>query len=111
MGKSTMIELVQELEKLQPTTPQIEEMIREAKAGEFHDYKNEKYLCGKMAIATIISQILPTHQQFKEQLTNIRNDVIEGEYDETPEDDDKERMVAALKENGSESLIPLLGLN
>lgn len=42
-----MIELVQELEKL-PRTPLIDEMIEEARAGEYHDYKNEKYICGKM---------------------------------------------------------------
>lgn len=37
--KSTMVELVEELEKLVPRSAAIEDMIKEAKAGEFHDYK------------------------------------------------------------------------
>lgn len=41
-----MIELVQELKKL-PRSSEIEFMITEAKAGEYHDYKNKKYVCGK----------------------------------------------------------------
>src|SRR4051812_18934000 len=44
---STMVELVEELEKL-PRTPAIQELIEEAKAGEYHDYKSNKYACGKL---------------------------------------------------------------
>ncbi|OED40243.1 hypothetical protein ACH42_17165 [Endozoicomonas sp. (ex Bugula neritina AB1)] len=47
MRKSTMVELVEELQKL-PQSPDIEYMIEEAKAGEYHDYKNIKYDCGKI---------------------------------------------------------------
>ena len=46
--KSTMVELVQELEAVTPRTPLVEKMILEAKAGEYHDYKNNKYACGKV---------------------------------------------------------------
>lgn len=44
--KSTMIEFVEELKKL-PKSNEIEFMIDEAVVGEYHDYKNEKYICGK----------------------------------------------------------------
>lgn len=40
MSKSTMVELVEELEKL-PWSPQLAVIIGEAKAGEYHDYKLE----------------------------------------------------------------------
>jgi len=45
--KSTMVELVEELRKL-PPTPELAAMIAEALAGEYHDYKNNKYACGKV---------------------------------------------------------------
>jgi len=37
--KSTMVELVEELQKL-PDSQEMQEIIKEAKAGEYHDYKN-----------------------------------------------------------------------
>ena len=49
--KSTMVELVEELRKL-PESPEINFMIEEALAGEYHDYKNEKYVCGKLESST-----------------------------------------------------------
>lgn len=45
--KSTMVEFVDELRKL-PQSKEIDFMIEEALAGEYHDYKNKKYVCGKM---------------------------------------------------------------
>ena len=45
-----MVELVDELRKL-PQSEGIELMIEEALAGEYHDYKNVKYVCGKMQLS------------------------------------------------------------
>ena len=45
--KSTMVELVEELRKL-PQTDGIELMIKEALAGEYHDFNNNKYNCEKV---------------------------------------------------------------
>ena len=47
MAKSTTVELVAELRKL-PKSKEIDYMIEEALAGEYHDYKNKKYDCGKV---------------------------------------------------------------
>lgn len=52
MAKDTRIHLVEELEKL-PRTLGIDLIIKEAKAGEYHDYKNQKYDCGKLARETL----------------------------------------------------------
>jgi fructose-1,6-bisphosphatase len=77
--KSTMIELVQELEKLK-ITPAIQEIIDEAKAGEYHDYKNNKYVCGKVAAVQKLSSI---------GLNELADQVRNGDYDEEADDQDK----------------------
>lgn len=87
MAKSTMIELVEELEKL-PQTEGIRIMIEEAKAGEYHDYKNNKYICGKMESSSRLRKF--GHSELAERIED-------GEFDEmADEEDNKELKAMAL---------------
>lgn len=88
MSKSTMIELVEELEKL-PQNDAIKEIIQEAKAGEFHDFKNKKYICGKLTLIEKLNEL---------GLHKIRKDVIDGIYDEEPDDADRALVNSHLDE-------------
>ena len=81
--KSTMVELVQELEKIQPRTQGIAIMIAEAKAGEYHDYKNQKYDCGKVAVVQRLRL---------EGLSVLAKSVIDGDFDEEADDEDLAMM-------------------
>lgn len=90
MRKSTMIELVEELEKL-PKTPGVENLILEAKAGEFHDYKNNKYVCGKVAVVVLLR---------KEGLNELAKRVIDGEFDEEPDEQDRSYLKKIALEGG-----------
>lgn len=85
-----MVELVTELEKV-PKTPLVEQIIAEAKAGEFHDYKNEKYVCGKVAAVGFLREA---------GLDDLAKQVIDGEYDEEADEDDKVHLRNVLSENG-----------
>lgn len=84
--KDTRVELVAELEKL-PQTPNIKTMIEEAKAGEYHDYKNNKYVCGKVAASSALR--LNGHMDLAKR-------VEEGEFDEEADEDDKKEMRKTL---------------
>lgn len=77
--KSTMVELVEELNKL-PKSPEIDFMIKEAKAGEYHDYKNNKYVCGKVESAARLDS-LGYHA--------LSNRIKNGEFDEEADEQDK----------------------
>ena len=95
--KSTMVELVDELKKL-PQTPEIEEMIVEALAGEYHDYKNRKYDCGKME----------SYQRLcKLGHTELAARIASGEFDEEADEEDKAEM---RKDLNSPALAKILGL-
>lgn len=78
-SKSTMVELVDELRKL-PQTLSIKVMIDEAKAGEYHDYKNDKYACGKVESYNRLMKM-----GFCALALRIKN----GEFDEEADADDK----------------------
>lgn len=80
--KSTMVELVDELRKL-PKSQAIDHMIEEALAGEYHDFKNNKYACGKVESATRLDS-LGYHE--------LANRIKRGEFDEPPDDQDKEAL-------------------
>lgn len=88
--KSTMIELVDELRKL-PQTPEIKLMIQEALAGEYHDYKNNKYVCGKMESALRLDKL--GH-------TDLANRIKNGEFDEEADADDQLRLKKIALEGG-----------
>lgn len=91
--KSTMVELVVELEKLEPRTPLVETMIEEAKAGEYHDYKNKKYTCGKVEAVRKLRLVgTPEAKALMDQ-------IMEGEYDEPADDEDKEMMRRDIDES------------
>lgn len=113
MSKSTMVEMVTELEKIEPRTPIIDMMIREAKAGEYHDFKNQKYVCGKMASVELLRAAManaPT-PEFYEACQKIRDSIIDGEYDESPDEEDKASMRAELAgTSGGEAIAKVLGL-
>lgn len=96
--KSTMVELVTELEKL-PQTTVIKEMIAEAKAGEYHDYKNNKYVCGKFESATRLDA-LGYHELSKR--------IKEGEFDEEADEQDKKMMREGL--GGNEAMCKIFGV-
>ena len=88
--KSTMVELVQELEKLPPSDG-LAEIISEAKSGEYHDYKNKKYDCGKVAVVGKLRSI------GQEELAKR---VINGEFDEEADEQDKAYLKRIAIEGG-----------
>lgn len=95
--KSTMIELVSELEVLLNKTADdrqsawLREMIVEAKAGEYHDYKNQKYDCGKLESSSRLRRI---------GFTELARRIESGEFDEEADVEDCERMKRDWLENG-----------
>lgn len=104
--KTTNKDLVEELIK-RNTNHQYDTIISEARAGEFHDYKNNKYTCGKVELVTQLSAF--------PELSDIREDVMKGVYDEKADEDDKQKMREDIYLNSSspeeaEKLITLLGL-
>lgn len=85
MRKSTIEHLPKEIEALIPEeerTPLINQIIQEALIGEFHDFKNEKYVCGKMAVVSLMRET--KDNRFKPLI----NAVINGDYDEPADDND-----------------------
>lgn len=84
----TRIHLVAELEKL-PKSDAIDEMIAEAKAGEYHDYKNQKYACGKTE----------SYNRLKELgYDELANRISNGDFDEVADEEDKEMMRKTVPE-------------
>jgi hypothetical protein len=95
--KSTMIELVEELKKL-PDSTEIKIMIEEAKAGEYHDYKNKKYMCGKLESSSRLRKL---------GYVDLAMRIESGEFDEEMDDIDKQNM---RNELGDSPLKGILGL-
>lgn len=94
--KDTRIHLVAELEKLPRIQgcPWLQQMIVEAKAGEYHDYKNQKYDCGKVASSGMLRKIgTPEAIALAERIEG-------GEFDEVADEEDKIRLNEMLKQNG-----------
>lgn len=113
--KDTRIELVAELEeirlgliRLADATPGDNEyadklttlnfIIMEAKSGEFHDFKNQKYACGKQALVICLRSV---------GLEGIAERVINGEYDEKPDGED----IAQMRKTTPRRLWAALGLD
>ena len=98
MKKSTTVELVEELEKLKKIPghspvilSNLDFMIAEAKAGEYHDFKNNKYACGKVeSYAKLISM----------GFVDLANRIKNGEFDESPDEEDKARMKKECLDGG-----------
>lgn len=90
MRKDTRIHLVEELEKLNKT-PEIQVIIEEAKAGEYHDYKNQKYVCGKMEASFKLRNV---------GLIELAKRLENGEFDEECDEEDKEYLRKSLDQNG-----------
>ena len=86
--KSTMVELVDELKKL-PQSSDIKLMIDEAKAGEYHDYKNRKYVCGKIVSSRKLRAL---------GYIDLAKRIEAGEFDEEADDIDKQKMRAELNQ-------------
>ena len=79
--KSTNKELVEELEALN-TNGKYDRLIKRARNNEYHDFKAPgDIVCGKVEAVTDL-------QQFPE-LGEILNKIISGDYDETPDEEDK----------------------
>ncbi len=100
--KSTITDLPNDIRIAVPhheRSPYVQEIIKQAQHGEFHDYKNRRYSCGKTQLAFML------RQTNKPELLPIRQAVIDGEYDEEPDKED----IAAMKKDwiddgGSENL-------
>lgn len=89
MGKTTIIDLPNDIQQALPNFKEnklVMEIIRQAKAGEFHDFKNTTHVCGKMAVVKML------YEADEPALMSIRQAVIDGDYDESPDDDDKAKM-------------------
>ena len=89
MKKSTMVELVAELKEIRSKETNknkiiyLNHMIRDAESGEYHDYKNNKYVCGKVALVAHLHTL---------ELMTLANAVKNGEYDEPADESDKETL-------------------
>lgn len=106
--KDTRTDLVEELLKL-PQTRGLAFIIKEARAGEFHDYKNQKYVCGKVALVDYLraeSRIHPNNEAAQE-LIKLQDRVIAGEFDEEADEEDKAEMRKMLPP----IMWPVFGLN
>jgi len=95
--KSTDVEMVIELLKMHPY-PEVQQMVVEAKAGEYHDFRNVKYICGKVASADHLHKISVLYPDCEDQALKIRADIIKGVYDETMNEEDKKNMAKDLPE-------------
>lgn len=81
-----MIELVEELEKIEPRTEAVRLMIIEARRGEYHDFKNNLYDCGKVEASRKLRAA---------GLVDLAKRIEQGEFDETPDADD----IATMRED------------
>lgn len=82
--KSTNKELVEDLQAIN-TNGQFDKLIKMAKANYFHDYKQpEDVVCGKMLFAELSANI--------PELKPLRDAIINGEFDEVADEEDKAEM-------------------
>lgn len=115
MRKSTMVELVIELEKLSPSEAK-DKMILEAKSGSFHDYKSMA-LCGKMHFVKCAQWCRRRmNDQDIEIIDRLDKEIQDGVYDEVADKEDRESMARDIDENTknkaeADKLKELLGLN
>jgi hypothetical protein len=99
MRKSTITDLSNDIRQAVPNFKENEhimEIIRQAQAGEFHDFKNTTYACGKMMLVQMLSEVN------EKALIPIRQAVIDGEYDESPDAEDQAQIKKDWLENGGD---------
>lgn len=103
--KTTNKELVEELLS-RNKSGKYDHIIAEAKDNQYHDFKNEKYACGKIQLVSELSEF--------PELTDIKDAVIRGDYDESMDEADKKDMKDYLEyqlgEKGAKPFISDLGL-
>jgi hypothetical protein len=98
MRKATNKELVEELTSIN-VDGKYDQLIENAKSGRYHDFKNpDDVICGK-------TELVHDLQKFPE-LEQYRQDVMNGDYDEEADEDDKEMM----REGLPPSMRDILGL-
>jgi hypothetical protein len=84
MGKSTNKELVAEMEAIN-VDGKLDKFIAKAKAYYYHDFKQpEHVVCGKTDFVNESAGI--------PELADLRNRVMNGEFDENADEDDKADM-------------------
>lgn len=92
MSKSTITHLPKDIEALIPEnerTPLIKKIIEEATIGEFHDFKNVKYVCGKMVLVAMLQQVFTEGEG---RLAPIAIAVVNGDSDEHADENDIANM-------------------
>lgn len=97
MRKSTIKELPNDIKLAIPEWEQndkLKKIIKEAEQGEFHDFKNKKYVCGKVQVHAMLFAIKD------QRLNKIIHDVTHGEYDESPDAEYKAAMRKEWIQNG-----------
>ena len=95
--KSTITDLPNDIRIAVPHSERnayVKEIIKQAERGEFHDFKNKLYACGKAQLAHML------HEANEPSLLPIRQAVIHGEYDESPDEIDKAMMKKDWLDNG-----------
>lgn len=95
-NKDTRTDLVEELLKVKQY-PEIVFMIKEAKEGEYHDFKNKKYACGKAQSAGMLDHLAYFYKD--EALQKLSARIKEGEFDEVADEEDKANMRRDIFEN------------
>jgi len=91
MTKSTMVEFVEELRKF-PQHPEVVEMVMDAAAGEFHDFKNDKYMCGKVTACILLVNLSDKYHDLHSECQRLVREIQNGDYDEKADEGDIKRM-------------------
>ncbi len=103
--KSTNKELIEELTTIN-VNGRYDRIIAEAKDNQYHDYKNTKYTCGKVQLVSDLSEF--------PELKFIEKEVMDGIYDESPDEQDKEMMrkdlIEDIGEEQAKKMFKILGL-
>ncbi len=103
--KTTTKDLVQELTG-RNSAGRYDSIIARAKDNGYHDFKctDEDIICPKMDLCNDLS-VFP-------ELADIRQAVMDGEYDESPDEEDNKEMRSWLEKDGEagKRMINLLGL-
>lgn len=95
--KSTITDLPNDLRQAVPNHQQnamVTEIIKQAEAGEFHDFKSTLYACGKVQLVNML------YEANDMGAIKIREAVINGDYDESPDEEDKAIMKKDWIDNG-----------